>query len=339
MTTYPLDDAPAEHDAVPDREPDPAALPRRDRSRAYYDPTAVELGISPFNFVQFMIDAGPNAAALHAAVRLGVTEALAGKEMTSDEVAHACQADPDAMRRLLRWLHAFQFVTTRQDRYQLTGLGRVLTTQATPSQRHAVLVTGSPYWQAAIGDLAETIRRGHPAPPDGLSPYEYLAHHRQLGDEFDQFMTARSAAVGQDLADVDDFARVRIVADLGGGRGGVLAALLRAHPHLIGVLADRDDVIARAKAYLTGQSLADRVRLAPGNLFDGVPAGAQRYLLSSVLHNYTDRDCIDLLAKVRDAMNSAGDEAAELWIVEGMLPDEAGVPSRWYSTDMRMLSL
>ncbi|MEU6720720.1 methyltransferase [Nonomuraea sp. NPDC046802] len=104
------------------------------------------------------------------------------------------------------------------------------------------------------------------------------------------------------------------------------------------MLADREDVLDRARTRLAGQGMADRIQLVPGDLFDGVPEGAQVYVLSSVLHSYSDDQVVDLLAAVRDAMEPAG-QNAELWIVEGMLPRLAGGPSPWYSTDMRMRAL
>ncbi|MFD0479850.1 methyltransferase [Nonomuraea thailandensis] len=150
-------------------------------------------------------------------------------------------------------------------------------------------------------------------------------------------MTARSAAVGQDLA-AFDFAHVRTIADLGGGLGGVLATLLRTHPHLRGILADREHVLDRARDHLALQGLADRIQLAAGDLFDTIPPGAEVYLLSSVLHNYSTAQGVHLLTAVRHTIE-AGDRPAEVWIVQGMLPGLAGQPSAWYSTDARMLSL
>ncbi|MGW3353722.1 methyltransferase [Nonomuraea rubra] len=171
----------------------------------------------------------------------------------------------------------------------------------------------------------------------GLSPYDYLAHHPTTGREFDLFMKARSAAVGQDLA-AFDFDHVRTIADLGGGLGGVLAAILRKHPHLRGILADREDVLDRARDHLATQGLADRIQLAAGDLFDHIPQGAEVYLLSSVLHNYSTAQGVALLTAVRRTIETGG-RPAEVWIVQGMLPGLAGQPSPWYSTDARMLSL
>ncbi|WP_431929929.1 methyltransferase [Nonomuraea jabiensis] len=323
----------------PRNHAEPVPLPQRRRSTTAPAHQLDELDIPAADLVQFMMDAVPDFMALHAAVTLGIFEFLANDELTSDELANACEADPDAMRRLMRWLHSRDFVATYRTRYQLTELGQVLTAAARPSMRHAVLVTGSSYWWEATGNLTETVRRGHPTwSGRGLSPYGYLAQNTELGAEFDRFMDARSAALGQDLAAFDDFAKARTVADLGGGLGGVLAAILQAHPHLRGILADREDVLARAHDRLAHNGLASRVQLAPGDLFDTIPDGAQIYLLSSVCHNYSDEQVAGLFTMVADAMVRVG-EGAELWIAEGMLPRLPGARSRWYSTDIRMLAL
>ncbi|MFI6713580.1 methyltransferase [Nonomuraea sp. NPDC050478] len=291
-----------------------------------------------YQYVQGLIDGVPDFAAVHAAVELRVFDVLALSPVTGSMLADVCGADREAMGRLLAWLHSRGFVTNSgAGGYRLTELGQVLTADASPSQRHAVLVTGSGYWWQTIGSLADVIRYGRPMPPDGLAPvYEHLAVDDELGTEFDQFMTARSSVVGVDLAGVDDWAGVRVVADLGGGCGGVLATLLHAHPHLRGVLAERREVTLRARTYLAGAGVIDRVDIVPADIFEKLPRGAERYILSSVLHNYSDEACVGLLADVREALDGNG---GQVWIVEGMVPDTPGVPSRWYSTDMRMMAL
>lgn len=314
------------------------ALPQRDRSMTPRAFVLDDLALSPFDAVQFIIDGVPDFAALHTAVELDIFEHLADKELTSDELATVCAADPGAMRRLMRWLHSRDFVATYGQRYQLTALGQALTAAAERSQRHAVLVTGSSYWWEMIRRLSQTVRRGRPDWPNGLTPYDYLAQHPEAGQEFDRFMNARSADLGHNLATFSDFADVRVIADLGGGLGGVLATILTRHQRLRGILADREDVLTRARQHLVELGLADRIRLAPVDFFNEVPTGAQIYLLSSILHNHSDEQCVRLLSTVRKAILSAGEDA-EVWIAEGMLPRLPGARSPWNSTDIRMLSL
>ncbi|MFI6705391.1 methyltransferase [Nonomuraea sp. NPDC050478] len=294
--------------------------------------------IDSYQRVQKMLDALPDAAALYTAVELDVFEALAAETtMTSDELAEACGADPAMMGRLLGWLQAHSFVAGNPTGYRLTQDGHVLTADANPSQRHAVLVTGSTYWREALGHLPDTVRCGYSTPPEGHPLYEYLIFTNGLAETFDRFMTARSTPVGRDLAAIDGWADVRLVADLGGGLGGVLAALVHAHPHLRGILAERSTVTGRAHSYVSGQGLLSRIEIIAADIFDYVPRDADRYLLSSILHNYSPEACVTLLTGVRQALQDNG--GGEVWIVEGTLPRRPGTACPWYSTDIRMMSL
>ncbi|AQZ63016.1 O-methyltransferase [[Actinomadura] parvosata subsp. kistnae] len=340
MTATP-DEQPAQQDSTVSDATLSARLPQRSRPATLPAWSLARERIAPYDLVQFMMDGVADFCALYAAVELGIFELLAHEELTSDELADACEADPATMRRLMRWLHGRDFVGTYGGRrYQLTELGQVLTAGAERSQRHAVLVTGSSYWMDAIRDLTGTICRGHPAPPSGLSPYDHLARHPDLSRDFDLFMTARCAALGRDLAASSDFEHVRTVADLGGGLGGVLSEILTAHPQVRGILADRQDVLDRARDRLADEGLADRVQLTPGDFFDRVPGGADIYLLSSVGHNYSDAQVVELLIAIRETIEAGHNPTtAEVWIAEGMLPRLPGAASRWHSTDIRMLAL
>ena len=60
--------------------------------------------------------------------------------------------------------------------------------------------------------------------------------------------------------------------------------------------------------------------LVEGSFFDTVPAGADAYVLSRVLHNWTDSRAASLLGRVREAMP----EGARVFVLEEFAPDEDG---------------
>jgi hypothetical protein len=57
--------------------------------------------------------------------------------------------------------------------------------------------------------------------------------------------------------DAYDFSATATVIDLGGGRGGLMAAILTKHPAVKGVLTDLPAVTAEAKAFLATQGLGE----------------------------------------------------------------------------------
>jgi hypothetical protein len=114
-----------------------------------------------------------------------------------------------------------------------------------------------------------------------------------------------------------DFSRYATIVDVGGGHGVLLAAILAATPAARGVLFDLPDVVAGAAAHLEQSGVADRVRVAGGSFFDGVPAGGDLYLLKHIIHDWDDEQAVRILRAVAAA---AGRQATVL-VIEFVIPD------------------
>jgi hypothetical protein len=85
-------------------------------------------------------------------------------------------------------------------------------------------------------------------------------------------------------------------------------------------------------ALLRESHVAERVRLAEGSFFDGVPQGADAYVLTHIIHDWDDDGSIQILRNVR----SAAAPGAALLLVETVIPeDDCASVAKW--TDMEML--
>jgi SAM-dependent methyltransferase len=132
---------------------------------------------------------------------------------------------------------------------------------------------------------------------------------------------------GHGLPDPDvllsgDWTSVRTVVDVGGGTGALLAAVLRAHPDVHGILVDQQGTIARAERLLREADLLDRVTLAPQSFFDPLPPGADLYLLKNVLSDWADEQAVALLRRCADAARPGG----RVSVINGVSPDGGGGP-------------
>jgi predicted O-methyltransferase YrrM len=108
--------------------------------------------------------------------------------------------------------------------------------------------------------------------------------------------------------------------DVGGGRGALVAGVLRAHPAMRGILLDMPEVVATAGALLAEAGVSDRCRLIGGNFFEAVPQGADLYALKFILHDWPDEACVRILENCRRAMAPGG----RILIVEHVIPEEKG---------------
>ena len=113
-----------------------------------------------------------------------------------------------------------------------------------------------------------------------------------------------------------DFSGFKTIVDVGGATGNMLAAVLSQHPAPRGVLYDRPHVVSDAPALLKARGVEARVAIEQGDFFERVPAGGDAYLLSHIIHDWNEEQCLTILGHCRKVMPPDG----RLLIVETVLP-------------------
>ncbi len=285
---------------------------------------------------------GWRCQAIHAAVQVGIADCLADGARTAADAANTLDCHPGALERLLRALCVLGVVAeTRGGRYRLTSAGRLLCSDsgdAGTSLRPLVQWWGGPLWPM-WGELAYSVRTGLSAREKltGDARYDHLARSEDTARIFHGAQHAMTALVLDDVARWPGWSGARTVVDVGGGHGQLALAMLERHRDLDGTVFDLPHARTGALQCIAAAGLQRRCRFEGGSFFERVPADADRYLLKSILHNWDDHDCAQLLATVRAAMP----RHARLLVVERVLPrklrrtarDEAAV-----RTDLNMLA-
>lgn len=275
-------------------------------------------------------------AALLTMAELGVADQLADGPLDTEELAKRCGAHAPALRRVLRELAGMGVVRKAgTDGYDLTDAGAVLRSDVPGSIRSSIRMLGEDSFWYAMGRLPDTVRTGSSAFVTKYGHlYEYLATNPDSARIFDAYMTARAIPFTEGLVKRYDFTGVGTLVDVAGGRGHILATVLHAHPDMRGILHDLDHVADGARELLAAEGLADRSEAVAGDFFASVPAGADAYLLASVLHNWDDGDAVRILRNVRQAMNPGG----RVLVLEVALPDD-DAPHLGKDLDLRMLAI
>lgn len=275
-------------------------------------------------------------AALAAMAELGCADHLHDGPLSAEDLALRCQADPSALRRVLRQLASMGMVaTTAPGVYALTEAGATLRENAPDTLRPAVRMIAEEGFWYAMGATARTVRTGRSAFDERFGPlYGYLRDNPGAGRLFDDYMAARAWPFARAVASRCDFSGVRTLVDVAGGKGHILASVLGSHPEVRGVLFDQEHVIPGARELMSKAGLEDRCEFVSGDFFVSVPPAADVYLLSSVIHNWSDEDAVRILRNVRDAMAEAG----RVLLVEFVMPDDDR-PHPSKDVDIRMLTL
>jgi hypothetical protein len=267
--------------------------------------------------------------ALYAAVELRLPDHVAEGNMTSADLAVRAHADPDSIIRLMRLLVGIDvFAGDDRSGYELTAMSQLLRTGVPGSMRDLCLMYGQEFHRA-WGAVVPAITSGHSGfeTAFGRTLHEFLADEPDAGPRFLRAMNAGSVFF-DDVPKVFDFAACRTVVDLAGGSGLLLSTVLAANPMLHGILVDRDHMVPVAREQLGATLAPDRFEVRAGDMFESVPAGADVYVLSRILQDWEDSECITLLTNIRRAM---ADQSARLLIVERIIPTDgaAVLPLVW----------
>lgn len=170
----------------------------------------------------------------------------------------------------------------------------------------------------AWGTMLTYVRTGKSGYQErfGLPFWDDLEAHPELAASFDALMGPAGHGVpGYDIELSRGWDGVRSIVDVGGGTGAMLASLLRRHPGTSGILVDLPATVARADL----GDVAGRVRLAGQSFFDPLPAGADLYVLKSVLNDWPDTETVAILRRCAQAASAQTAVA----VIGGVCPDDA----------------
>jgi hypothetical protein len=245
--------------------------------------------------------------AVHVAAKLGVADVLVAGPKTVEEIAAATHANAPFLRRFLGALTSIGiFSEDSASRFCQTPLSDVLRTNHPESARPWAMMLGAGFVWRPTGELAAAIESGRAAFEHvyGAQFFRYLAQHPDDAAIFNAAMSSSPAWIDA-IVSAYDFSKFKQIVDVGGGRGALLVGILSANPRLRGVLYDLPGVADGVTSSAQG-SIADRLEVRTGDFFDSVPAGADAYLLSGVIHDWPDGPAATILKNVRRAIRPEG---------------------------------
>jgi len=261
----------------------------------------------------------PTAAiCISVAARHGIADVLAAGQLPVTEIAARTGTDPVQLGKVLRVLtEDGVFRETEPDVFANSRLSLLLCRDVPRSQYPMARLVGEPWLWNAWSKLGDGLTTGKPGfeLEFGMTLWQYLGGHPEAGGIFNGAMHAFSEALSDLVAaGYPEFGQHGVVADLGGGTGTYISAILRAYPDITrGVLVDLPPVIeqAKARADLAPLFEADRLRVHAGDFFTDVPGGVDLYVVKQVMHSWDDDAVVRLLRRCREASPSAGFVAAE----------------------------
>lgn len=163
------------------------------------------------------------------------------------------------------------------------------------------------------------VRTGEPvyARLHGKPVFDYHAEHPKLANTFARSMSEASFLLTAEIVKSYDFSRFTTVADIAGGEGVLLSAILSENPSLHGILFDVSFTIDKARQLLADTPQARRCEFVAGDFFQSVPGGANCYLMKAVIHDWNDSQAVRILRNCRQRM----DDKARILVIDRVLSD------------------
>lgn len=293
-------------------------------------------GDLPPQWVLFQLVTGHYVSrAIYAAARLGIADLLKDGPLHYTELAKGCGAHAPSLYRLMLLLtSAGVFEEKQAGCFGLTPVGEYLQTGVPGSRRAQALLLAGPAQQRSWSGLLDVVKTGQT--PSGRSAFQFFAKYQEEGAIFNEGMAAGSAEAASAVAAAYDFAHFAAIVDGGGGHGVLLAAILAANPALRGILFDLPNAAEGAEKLIEAAGLRGRCEFVAGDFFEGVPDGADAYILKSVIHDWDETRSVAILRNIHRAMAPHG----KLLLVEMILPvrvDQTSMSQIIAGSDVNMM--
>lgn len=255
--------------------------------------------------------------AVYMCAKLGLADLLSSGPRTSDDLARACQAHPGALFRLMRAAASLGlFSEVAPKTFALTPMGETLKSDSPMKARSTVLAIAGHWGWSIWGEFEHSIRTGETGAQKalGMGIFDWFGKHPEQAALFNDAMIGIHGAEPAAVAKAFNFSGIGTLIDIGGGTGNLISTILKSTPGLKGMIFDLPHVVAPARERLAQLGLDGRCTVTGGSFFDSVPAG-DAYIMSHIIHDWYDADCLKILGNCRRA-----NPRAKVMIVEMVIP-------------------
>ena len=278
------------------------------------------------------------AQAAYVAAELNIPDLLLEGPKTISELSNNLQTDKKALTKLLNALIAMGLCRkTDQDTFTYTEMGLLLTENSPDSLRSWIIWWGSNLWEP-WGNLLYSVRTGNSSREHltGKSGFKHLENNPEQAKVFNSALVELTRMAAKDIINSYNFSKHKIIADIGGGFGELLIAILKKNNDCSGLLFDLPKTVKEAKKRFRNENLTARCEFVEGDFFKSFPDNADAYILKSVLHDWNREKCLHILGNCRKVMNQSN----TLLLAEQILPDQFSESIRHQSlarSDLTML--
>ena len=241
---------------------------------------------------------------LRVLVRHRVPDQLDHGPLSASDIAQRVGMNALSLTRVLRALSAFgAFQEVSPGVFANNSVSNLFRDRAGGLRNFALYMSSDHYVRAAAA-LGHSAVTGQSAMKHvfGESFWEYNKRHPDANETFNRALAELRGDEHQQIAAAYDWSGVKVVVDVGGGIGSLLASILAGHVDIRGVLIEQPELLTDAERVLAARGLRNRCELKAGSFFDAIPAAGDVWMLCQVLHDWPDAECNAILRRCRQAI-------------------------------------
>ncbi len=270
------------------------------------------------------------------ATKLKIADLLADGPQSVEYLAEKSGTHAPSLYRVLRTLASVGIYSETENKYFVNTPTSELTRSDIPtSMRDLILWMGEEEHWKVYAKMMDSVQTGKTSweTIHGEPVFSYLFNtNTELGDTFNRAMTGFSHVTIPAVLAEYDFSGAGTVADIAGGYGHLLAAVVKANPGVSGVLFELPHVLEGAPAMMESHGVSDRVSFVPGDFRSEIPVVADIYMLKHIIHDWYDDTNQTILGNIRASMP----DNAKVLIIDAVVP-EGNVPHPSKFLDLEML--
>ena len=269
---------------------------------------------------------------IYIAAELGIADILENGPKNIQELAALTLTHTPTLYRIMRALASLGIFAEKEDQvFELTPMAELLKTDALQS---AAIMFNAEWSDKAWSFLLDSVCTGKTAFEEAheMPLMDWLSQNPKAADVFNKANAVKAAQTHRAVLDVYDFSQIQTVTDIGGGTGALMMEILSKYTHLSGIIADVPHVIKKANEIINKHNLQNRCSTAECDFFNHVPSGSDVFILSHILHDWSDEQCQIILNNCKQAMKAS----SKLLIIEMIVPD-GNQPSVAKLLDLEML--
>ncbi len=269
---------------------------------------------------------------IYVAAELGIADMLAEGPKSIEELPRESHSHAPTLYRMMRALASMGIFSERENKqFELTPMAEYLKTGA---MRSIALLFNSDWSDKAWGYFLDSVKTGDIAfeKAHGMSVSDWLKENPHAAQVFNEANAIKAISSHRAIVDAYDFSGIKKLTDVGGGLGVLMIEILTANPQMEGILADVPSVVQETKKIIQARGLADRCEAVECDFFKNIQPGSDAYLLSNILHDWSDQQCQIILKNCHRAMKTG----SKLLVVEMIIPP-GNEPSVAKLLDLEML--